>query len=170
MYPRLLNRFSSTIPESRTRYFDAASTLVWYWSSNLLLSSSEDSSRDATRSPKDAGSPERRHRGGVRWRWLPGAGLRASSSFRNCSVSARYWPASERNSTTALRNSRTSSWSWRTASVMASVGWRRRRARRLCPTTNASGKKKQSHCAESSDPARQTILVFHNSPPQKLRS
>ena len=33
--PRLSNMFSSTIPESRTRYFDPLSTLVWYWSLSL---------------------------------------------------------------------------------------------------------------------------------------
>src|SRR5262245_3356541 len=37
--PRLLNKFSNTIPERRTRYFDALSILLWYCSSTFALRS-----------------------------------------------------------------------------------------------------------------------------------
>ena len=78
-------------------------------------------------------------------------------------------PASERNSTTAFRSSRTSSCSSRTAAVIASAGCAGAVGAVCAQQLAVLHKQCKSHRAEFPDPARQTISLFHKSPPEENR-
>ena len=118
--PRLLNRLNRTIPESRTRYFDALSILVWCCSSTLPFNSCVSSSTLEMRSSSTVGlvvsGPVPSFTAdaslvcvaaGEFDARLPVASRRfcvARNSSRSAAVSIRYWAASDRISVTASRN------------------------------------------------------------------